>query len=202
MNTIVAAAMAISLFNFWALFSARSDAGNEPLTETSILDFTMKSIDDDDIPLSVFKGKVLLIVNVASRCGHTKQYGGLQKLYDTYHERGFEVLGFPANNFMGQEPGTNAEIKEFCSTQFGVTFPMFGKISVKGNDQHPLYRFLTSEATNPSFAGPVKWNFQKYLVNRDGEIIARFAPGAEPMSVDVVSAVEAALNQKPKASTD
>lgn len=195
MTTIASFAMLLSIFNLSSLFTGGSSTHEDPMTETSVLDFTMKSIDEKDVPLASYRGKVLLIVNVASRCGHTKQYAGLQKLYDTYRERGFEVLAFPANNFMGQEPGTNAEIREFCSTTYGVTFPMFSKISVKGDDQHPLYRFLTSESTNPKFAGNVKWNFQKYLVNRHGEVIAKFAPGDEPMSADVVSAVEAALKQ-------
>jgi len=196
MITIVSVAMFLSIFNVSSLFSDKSTQADTPMTERSILDFTMKSIDDKDVPLSAYRGKVLLIVNVASRCGNTKQYEGLQKLYDTYRERGFEVLGFPANNFLGQEPGTNVDIKEFCSTKYGVTFPMFSKISVKGGDQHPLYRFLTSDSTNPKYSGSVKWNFQKYLINRDGEVIAKFAPGDEPMSADVVSAIEAALKQK------
>jgi glutathione peroxidase len=196
MITIVSVAMFLSIFNVSSLFSDKSAQADTPTTERSVLDFTMRSIDEKEVPLSTYRGKVLLIVNVASRCGNTKQYESLQKLYDTYRERGFEVLGFPANNFLGQEPGTNAEIKEFCSTKYGVTFPMFSKISVKGGDQHPLYRFLTSDSTNPKYSGSVKWNFQKYLINRDGEVIAKFAPGDEPMSADVVSAIEAALKQK------
>jgi len=192
--------MLLSILNLSSLFAAKSTTAEAPMTEQSVLDFTMKSIDGNDVPLSSYKGKVLLIVNVASRCGNTKQYHGLQKLYETYRDKGLVVLGFPANNFMGQEPGTNAEIKEFCSTKFGVTFPMFSKISVKGDDQHPLYRFLTSEATNPKFSGSVKWNFQKYLVGRNGEVIAKFSPGDEPMSGQIVEAIEAALKEKPKAS--
>lgn len=201
MITIISVAMFLSIFNFSSLFGGKAAPAAEPMTERSVLDFTMKSIDDKDVALSSFKGKVLLIVNVASRCGNTKQYAGLEKLYETYKGQGLEILAFPANNFMGQEPGTNADIKEFCSTKYGVTFPMFSKISVKGEDQHPLYRFLTSDATNPKHAGAVKWNFQKYLIGRDGEVIARFAPGDEPMSADVVSAIEAALKQKPEPAT-
>ena len=196
MITIVSVAMFLSIFNISSLFSDKSAQADTPTTERSVLDFTMRSIDEKEVPLSTYRGKVLLIVNVASRCGNTKQYEGLQKLYEIYRERGFEVLGFPANNFLGQEPGTNVDIKEFCSTKYGVTFPMFSKISVKGGDQHPLYRFLTSDSTNPKYSGSVKWNFQKYLINRDGEVIAKFAPGDEPMSADVVSAIEAALKQK------
>ena len=201
MITIISVAMFLSIFNFSSLFGGKAATAAEPMSERSVLDFTMKSIDDNDVPLSSFKGKVLLIVNVASRCGNTRQYEGLEKLYETYRDRGFEVLGFPANNFMGQEPGTNAEIKEFCSTKYGVTFPMFSKISVKGDDQHPLYRFLTSDATNPKYAGAVKWNFQKYLISRDGEVIAKFAPGDEPTSAAVLSAIEAALKQKAEPAT-
>lgn len=200
MITIVSAAMLLAIFNFSPFFGGKAVTDEATLTERSVLEFTMKSIDDKDVPLSTYQGKVLLIVNVASRCGNTNQYAGLEKLYATYREQGFEVLGFPANNFLGQEPGTNAEIKEFCTTTYGVTFPMFSKISVKGDDQHPLYRFLTSEATNPKFSGNVKWNFQKYLVGRNGGVIAKFAPGDDPMSGQIVSAIEAALKEKPKAS--
>lgn len=199
MITIISIAMFLSIFN--SLFGGKASTAAELMSERSVLDFTVKSIDGNDVALSSYRGKVLLIVNVASRCGYTRQYEGLEKLYETYRDRGFEVLAFPANNFLGQEPGTNAEIKEFCSTKYGVTFPMFSKISVKGDDQHPLYRFLTSEATNPKHAGAVKWNFQKYLIGRNGDVIARFAPGDEPLSADVVSAIEAALKQKPEPAT-
>lgn len=201
MLTTLIVAMLLSIFNFSSLFGGKAPAGAAAVTERSILDFTMKSIDDADVPLSTYRGKVLLLVNVASQCGNTPQYAGLQKLYDTYRARGFEVLGFPANDFLKQEPGTNAEIKEFCSTKYRVSFPMFSKISVKGDDQHPLYRFLTSEATNPKFSGSVKWNFQKYLVSRDGEVIAKFAPGTDPLSPEIISAIEAALTKKAAPTT-
>lgn len=201
MLTTLIVAMLLSIFNFSSLFGGKAPAEAAAVTERSILDFTMKSIDDADVPLSTYGGKVLLLVNVASQCGNTPQYAGLQKLYDTYRARGFEVLGFPANDFLKQEPGTNAEIKEFCSTKYRVSFPMFSKISVKGDDQHPLYRFLTSEATNPKFSGSVKWNFQKYLVSRDGEVIAKFAPGTDPLSPEIISAIEAALTKKAAPTT-
>ncbi|MBP7829903.1 MAG: glutathione peroxidase [Kiritimatiellae bacterium] len=159
----------------------------------SVHDVTVKNIEGDEVPLSGYQGKVLLIVNVASRCGFTPQYEGLQKLYERYEKAGLVVLGFPANNFMNQEPGTDAEIKEFCSTRFRVTFPMFSKISVKGNDIHPLYRFLTSKETNPEFAGPISWNFNKFLVDRDGRVVARFGSREAPDSPEVMAAVEKAL---------
>jgi glutathione peroxidase len=200
MLTILFVAMFSSILNFSSLFGGRPATGSPSVAERSVLDFTMTSIDGKQVPLAEYRGKVLLLVNVASKCGYTKQYAGLEKLYDTYRAQGFEILGFPANDFMGQEPGTDAEIKEFCTTKFGVSFPMFSKISVKGVDQHPLYRFLTSDATNPKFAGNVKWNFQKYLVGRDGEIIAKFAPADDPLSTDVVAAVEAALREKQPSS--
>jgi len=164
-----------------------------PLTEKSVLDFTMKSIDGKDVPLSTYKGKVVLIVNVASKCGFTPQYEGLQALYEKYRDKGFMILGFPENDFLGQEPGSDQEIKAFCTSKYGVSFDMFSKISVRGKDKHPLYRFLTEKSTDPRFAGEIEWNFQKFLVGRDGQIIARFAPKTEPMSNEVVKAVNAAL---------
>ena len=162
----------------------------------SIYDFTMKSIDGKDVPLSDYRGKVVLIVNVASQCGYTPQYKGLEALYRKYKDKGFTILGFPANNFGHQEPGTDAEIKTFCTSKYDVTFDMFSKISVKGDDQNPLYRFLTSKTTDPGFSGDVKWNFQKYLIDRNGNIIRRFLSAVEPLSTDVTSAVEQALKAK------
>lgn len=159
----------------------------------SIYDFTMKSIDGDDVKLDQYRGKVMLIVNVASQCGYTPQYEGLQKIYATYKDRGFVVLGFPANNFGGQEPGSDQEIKTFCTTRYNVTFPMFSKISVKGADQHPLYKFLTDAETNPAFAGEISWNFNKFLVDRTGRIIARFESRDKPESEKVIQAIERAL---------
>lgn len=164
--------------------------------EKSIYDFTMKSIDGKPIPLSTYKGKVILVVNVASRCGFTPQYKDLEALYRKYADRGFAILGFPANNFREQEPGTNAEIKQFCTATYGVTFPMFSKISVKGNDEDPFYRYLTSPEANPSTSGEVMWNFQKYLVGRDGKVLAKFLSRVTPMSEEVTSAIESALKEK------
>jgi glutathione peroxidase len=159
----------------------------------SVYDFAMKNIDGKIIPLSTFKGKAVLIVNVASQCGYTPQYKGLEALYRRYKDRGLVILAFPANNFGQQEPGSDEEIKAFCTTKYNVTFDMFSKISVKGADQHPLYRFLTSPETNPKFSGDVRWNFQKYLFDRSGKIIAKFASGVEPLSDELTSAIEQAL---------
>jgi glutathione peroxidase len=159
----------------------------------SILDFTMKNIAGQDVPLRTFEGRVLMLVNVASKCGLTPQYEGLQELYDRYQPKGFEILGFPANNFLGQEPGSDQQIQEFCSRTYSVTFPLFSKISVKGKDIHPLYEFLTRPATNPGFDGKIGWNFAKFLVDRTGKVIARFEPKTAPLSPEVIDAVERAV---------
>ena len=162
----------------------------------SIYDFTMKDIDGKDVKLEQLKGKAMLIVNVASKCGFTPQYEGLEKIYSQYKDKGFVILGFPANNFMGQEPGTNEEIKQFCSLNYNVTFPMFSKISVKGKDIAPLYKYLTEKETNPEFSGKISWNFNKFLVDRDGKIVARFGSRAKPESEEVVAAIEKSLALK------
>lgn len=163
------------------------------LQAASLYDFTMNSIDGQPTPLSQYSGKVILIVNVASRCGFTPQYTGLENVYLKYKDRGLVVLGFPANNFLWQEPGSNESIKTFCSTKYHVTFPMFAKISVRGGDKAPLYRYLTEKASNPSTGGEIGWNFTKFLVDRNGKIVNRFSPGTEPESPEVIKAIEAAL---------
>jgi glutathione peroxidase len=160
---------------------------------SSIHEFTLNSIDGQPVPLAQFQGKVALIVNVASRCGFTPQYAGLEALYNKYRDRGFVVLGFPANNFLWQEPGSNQAIQEFCSTRYHVTFPMFAKVSVKGSDKTPLYRFLTDKQANPSTGGEIRWNFTKFLADRDGKVIARFGSKMAPESPEVIAAIEAAL---------
>lgn len=170
--------------------SAARDGGKEM---NSIYDFTLKDIDHKEVNLGQYRGKVVLVVNVASRCGFTPQYEGLQKVYLKYKDRGFVILGFPANNFMAQEPGTDEEIKTFCSAKYSVTFPIFSKISVKGDDMHPLYKLLTSKETNPEFGGDIKWNFSKFLFDKKGKIVARFEPAAKPESDPVVQAIEKAL---------
>ena len=172
--------------------AAGAAEGVEPVQ--SIHEFTMTDIDGREVALSDYREQVLLVVNVASKCGFTRQYAGLEKLYQAYKDRGFAVLGFPANNFMGQEPGTEAEIKSFCTLTYGVTFPMFAKISVKGGDMHPLYKFLTSKETNPRFSGAISWNLNKFLIRRDGAVLGRFGSRTKPESKDLVAAVEQALN--------
>lgn len=158
-----------------------------------VLDHKMKDIDGKEVDLSKYKGKVVLIVNVASKCGLTPQYKQLVEINKKYKDQGFTVLGFPANNFMSQEPGSNAEIKEFCSTQHGVDFPMFSKISVKGDDTTPLYKELTSKDANGEFGGAITWNFEKFLVNKDGKVVARFAPRTKPDADEVITKIEAEL---------
>ena len=162
--------------------------------QAMIYNFALKSIDGKEVNLSQYRGKALLLVNVASQCGYTPQYEGLQKIYSHYKDRGLVVLGFPANNFGAQEPGTDQEIKTFCSTRFNVTFPMFSKISVKGPDQHALYQFLTDATTNPKLGGEIKWNFNKFLIDKQGNIAARFDSKDTPESESVVAAIEKALN--------
>jgi glutathione peroxidase len=159
----------------------------------TVYDFTMNRIDGNPEPLTAYKGKVLLIVNVASRCGFTPQYKGLQSLYSKYKDEGFVILGFPANNFGGQEPGTDSEIKTFCSSKYSVTFPMFSKVSVQGSDTTPLYEYLTGKGSDPAYSGDIKWNFTKFLIGRDGKILARFEPNVTPESPEVVNAVGTAL---------
>ncbi|MBO0859677.1 MAG: DUF1573 domain-containing protein [Chloracidobacterium sp.] len=167
--------------------------GANDMTERSVLDFTMKSIEGKETKLNDFRGKVLLLVNVASQCGYTPQYEGLQAIYAKYKDQGLVVMGFPANNFGGQEPGTNEEIKQFCTLNYKVSFPMFAKISVKGGDIHPLYKFLTSKETDPQFSGDITWNFNKFLVDRSGKIIARFETAEKPEGEKITQAIEKAL---------
>jgi len=154
--------------------------------------FTLNSIDGKPAPLADYKGKVVLIVNVASRCGYTPQYTALEATYEKYKAQGFVILGFPANNFGAQEPGTNEEIKTFCTRKYNVSFPMYSKISVKGDDQAPLYSFLTKE-TGPGIAGDIKWNFTKFLVDRNGNVVQRFEPAVTPDSQEMTAAIEKQL---------
>lgn len=159
----------------------------------TVYPFQVKTIDGEEITLQKYEGKVLLIVNTASKCGYTPQYEGLEKLYNKYKDQGLVIVGFPANNFMKQEPGSDEEIKAFCTKNYGVSFPMMSKISVKGDDIHPLYEFLTLADMNGVVGGDVKWNFQKYLIGKDGKVVAKFAPGDEPMSETLTEAIEAEL---------
>jgi len=159
----------------------------------SIYDFTMRSIDGQPTSLKTYHGKVVLLVNVASKCGFTPQYAGLEALYEKYKDRGLVIVGIPANNFAQQEPGTDEEIKKFCSNKYNVTFPMMTKVSVLGDDKTPLYVYLTGKDTDPQFAGDIKWNFTKFLFDRNGNPVARFEPNVTPDSPQVTTAIESAL---------
>jgi len=179
-----------------ALMFALAGAAALTAGETSIYTFTMDDIDGKPVALETFKGKVLLVVNTASKCGLTPQYEGLQALYEKYRDQGLVILGFPANNFRGQEPGSNEDIKEFCSKKYGVEFPMFSKISVLGEDRHPLYGYLTAGAGNADLAGDITWNFEKFLFDRNGRVAARFSPRTKPDSDEIVKALEGLLENR------
>jgi|SRR6478609_1451134 len=157
------------------------------------LAFTAKSITGQDVNLADYKGKVVLIVNVASKCGLTGQYEGLESMYEKYQDKGLVVLGFPCNQFLWQEPGTDAQIAEFCSSTYKVKFPMFSKVEVNGDKAAPLYKYLTSVDTKPTGKGKISWNFEKFLVGKNGEVVARFSPRTEPDSKEVVAAIESEL---------
>jgi glutathione peroxidase len=157
--------------------------------QTSIYDFKVKTLDGKEFDFSSLKGKKVLIVNTASKCGYTPQYADLEKLYRKYGGKDFTIIGFPANNFNNQEPGSNEEIRQFCTLNYGVTFPMMAKISVKGNDMHPLYQWLTSKKKNGVMDSEVKWNFQKYLIDKNGKLIAKFDSAVKPMSDEIVNMI-------------
>ena len=157
--------------------------GNPAMASENVHAFTLKTLDGKDKSLADFKGKTLLLVNVASKCGFTGQYKGLEELYRKYKDKGLVVLGFPANNFMGQEPGTDQEIQKFCSLKYDVTFPLFSKISVKGKDIHPLYAYLTAKSGHD---GDIGWNFNKFLVDKDGNVRARYGSRTEPSSKELL----------------
>jgi glutathione peroxidase len=194
------------IVGFWLRRTYAADIIKPPTTMPAVtasagqpagpLDFTVKDIDEQDAALSQYKGKVVLIVNVASKCGFTPQYTALEKLYMDHKDQGFVILGFPANNFHSQEPGTDEEIKTFCSSKYSVTFPLMSKISVKGDDKAPLYKFLTEEPTAGDFKGDITWNFNKFLVDRNGNVIARFASPTKPDDAKLVAAVQSALDAK------
>ncbi len=184
----LAALLSLSLFVLG--LTAASAAEKNPL------DFKVKNIDGQDVNLSKYKGEVLLIVNVASKCGLTPQYEQLEAVFTKYKDKGFEVLGFPANEFLAQEPGSDAEIKQFCTSKYNVDFPMFSKIVVKGAGIHPLYTYLTSIETEPEKAGDISWNFEKFLIDRDGKVVKRFSPRTKPDAPEVIEAIEAELAKK------
>lgn len=177
----------------------KSTTGSKEIeTAKSVHDFVLKTIDGEDAPLNRYKGRPMLIVNVASQCGLTPQYEQLQKLHDTFGPKGLAVVGIPANNFGGQEPGSDAEIKQFCKDKFRVSFDMFAKVSVKGNDCCDLYKWLTSEQGGGKFAGEIKWNFTKFLIDGNGKVIARFEPRTRPDDKEVVDAIQKALSPTPQ----
>lgn len=171
-------------------------AGYPKVSVPPALDFTLKSIDGKPVKLARYQGDVILIVNVASKCGNTPQYKSLEALYEKYKDKGFVVLGFPANDFGKQEPGTDKEIAEFCKSTYDVKFPMFSKIVVKGEGQAPLYKFLTDKKTDPDFGGDIEWNFAKFLINRKGEIVARIKAGDDPAKDENVSKIEKLLEEE------
>jgi glutathione peroxidase len=191
MSVLAAGLLAVAASTFPA---QAEDKGGKKVAP--VLNFTVDSLAGKPVDLSRYQGKVVLVVNVASECGYTPQYQGLQKLHDKYAREGLAVLGFPSNDFGKQEPGSNAQIAEFCAKNYGVKFDMFAKVTVKGKEACPLYKFLTAKETNPRFAGPVKWNFQKYLISRGGEVVARFDSEVEPESEEVVKAITAELAKK------
>lgn len=193
---VAAVGLAIGVGRF-ALNHAVADepAEGPKSTVPAVLNFEVETIDGDTIRLDQYHGEVVLIVNVASKCGLTRQYKQLQQLHEDFADAGLAILGFPANNFGNQEPGANDEIATFCEKNYGVEFDLFAKVSVAGDDQAPLYDFLTSEKTNPEFAGKIRWNFDKFLISREGEVIARFAPRTKPNAKAVLKAIEAALDK-------
>jgi glutathione peroxidase len=198
-TSLVAVAIVATIILSVVAFSFRGNSKmTKPAVAKSIYEINVTDIDGNDVNLGKYKNKVVMFVNTASQCGYTPQYAGLQAIYDKYKDQGFVILGFPANNFGGQEPGGNEEIKEFCTLKYKVTFPMFAKISVKGEDQHPLYQYLTSKDSNPEFAGDISWNFNKFLANDKGEIIARFSSKETPESKEVTKAIEMALDTMEK----
>ncbi len=182
--------LALTALSAPARLQAQDGAASTEKKADSAWDFEMRTIDGVNQPLSTYKGKVALFVNTASRCGFTPQYEGLEKLYQTYKKKDFVILGFPSNDFLWQEPGSDAEIKEFCRLKYGVSFPMFSKISVKGSDQAPLYRYLTTSGPEPQ---AISWNFNKILVGRDGKVIKHFGSRVKPESDELKAAIETAL---------
>ncbi|MDQ7815515.1 MAG: glutathione peroxidase [Melioribacteraceae bacterium] len=184
--------VSIILLGFTNSYYGGSNTKGDKMKD-NIYNIVVKDIEGKDVKLSDYAGKVLLVVNVASKCGYTPQYEGLQKIYETYKEKGFEILAFPCNDFKGQEPGTNEEIKEFCSANYGVTFTLFDKIKVLGEDRSPLYQKLISSESVEQ--GDVKWNFEKFLISKDGEVVGRFRSKVKPESEELTSLLEKLLSQ-------
>ena len=188
MTRMIAFSFVLALFTVVAADAAKKEV-------PAVLNFTMKDIDGKDVNLAEkFGGKTILFVNVASKCGYTKQYKGLQALYEKYADKGFVIIGVPANNFGSQEPGSNEDIKEFCSSKFNVTFPMLAKVSVKGDDKCDLYKYLTSKETNGKFAGEIGWNFEKFMISPSGQVVGRYSSKITPE--DIAADVEKNLPTK------
>jgi glutathione peroxidase len=201
-----AALLVLTLSVAGAAWAAKGEKGEEqkkeePAAGQSVLDFKVKDIDGNEVKLGdKYAGKVILLVNVASKCGLTPQYTDLESAYEKYKDKGFVVLGFPSNDFKEQEPGTEKEIKEFCTTKYNVQFPLFSKVKVKGEEKEPLYKYLTDSTVNPTTGGEIPWNFTKFLVGRDGKLITRFNPPVKPSDEQVTKAIESALQaEAPKA---
>jgi glutathione peroxidase len=190
MRTLLAVTLVLGIS---AAMSNNPSNAEEATEHECVLNFKVKNIDGEEVDLEDYEGKVVLVVNVASQCGLTPQYNGLQSLYKKYEEKGFVVLGFPCNQFGSQEPGTEAEIKEFCSSKHNVTFPMFSKLEVNGAGAAPLYKYLTSKDVQPAGSGKVSWNFEKFLIDRDGQLVNRFSPRTAPDDAELVKAIESEL---------
>jgi glutathione peroxidase len=183
-----------------ALFAAIAPSADAEPGKTSPLEFTVKDIDGKEVDLAKkYKGNVVLMINTASRCGYTKQYATLEALYQKYKDKGLRIAAFPSNDFGGQEPGSEKEIKVFCTTTYKTSFDLYGKVATKGENASPVYRFLTGAETNGKYAGPIEWNFTKFLVGRDGKVIGRFKSNVDPMSPEFTAAVENALKAAPPA---
>ncbi len=191
-RTSVTAATVILAGLSASLQAAETAADKTP----AALDFTMKSLDGKEVDLSKYQGQVVMVVNVASKCGLTRQYEQLQALHEKYGSQGLAILGFPCNQFLAQEPGTAEEIQQFCRVNYGVTFPLFAKIEVNGEDAAPLYKHLTALDTEPKGPGKIDWNFEKFIIGRNGEVVARFAPRTKPDAPEVIKVIEAELAKK------
>jgi glutathione peroxidase len=193
---ILLGGLLMTSLNLFADDEPAAKSSKEKASADTPLKGEMKSLKGEKVDLADYRGKVVMIVNTASYCGNTPQYGELEQLYKKYGEKGFVVLGFPANEFGKQEPGSDSEIAEFCQKNYRVTFPMFSKIVVKGDGKAPLYDYLTSKKSNPKFGGEITWNFEKFLVARDGKVAARFKPGMKPQTEEIVKAIEGELEKK------
>jgi glutathione peroxidase len=189
---LIVSAVAGALFLLTCVTSIPAEDKKVP----AVLNFKMKSLDGKEVELSKYQGKVVLIVNVASECGYTPQYKGLQALHDKYAKDGLAVLGVPCNDFGGQEPGTSQQIAKFCDGKYGVKFDMLEKVAISGKEPAPLYKLLTSKDSNPKFGGPIKWNFTKFLIAKNGDIVARYESDVEPSAKEVIKTIEAELVKK------